>query len=181
MEKFIAFCKSYLTEILFAFAAACIFAAGVWTSNVTLALLCIFLLISVWNLFFHNSRSQGQFLKPQGPFLKPLDADNEADPVPEPAEKLPYVYYDSPREQVKHTICFYSPYLGKERAIPFRPRKARGKPFDNVRGIVVADNIVLLRGILFSSHFPDDIRAMAEQYEGRFPTEDELTQKSKMF
>lgn len=113
--------------------------------------------------------------KPQGPFLK-LVRYAEADPVPEPAEKLPYVYYDSPREQVAHTICFYSPYLGKERKIPFRPRKARGKPFDNVRGIQVTDNLVLLRHILFTSHFPDDIREMAKQYEGRFPNKAEIEQ-----
>lgn len=114
--------------------------------------------------------------EPQGPFLEPLygDGDNNPDPIPEPAEKLPYVYFDRPREQVAHTIRFYSPYLGKERVIPFRPRKARGKPFDNVRGIQVADNLVVLRNILFSSDFPDDIREMAKQYEGRFPNRAEI-------
>lgn len=144
MKKFIALCKSYLSEK--------------WSA-----------LISV----FTNGTE-----KPQGPFLEPLNDDGhvEPDPIPEPAEKLPYVYFDSPREQVKHTIHYRSPYLGLDRAIPFRPRKERGKPFDNVRGIQVTDNLVLLRSILFTSNFPGDIREMAKQYEGRFPTEAEIEQ-----
>lgn len=103
---------------------------------------------------------------------------NEADydPKPEPAEKLPYVYYKRPVEQKEHKICYYSPYLGKVREIPFIPRKKRGKPFDDVRGIKVADNLVVLRHILFTPMFPDDIREIAKQYEGRFPTKDELRQ-----
>jgi len=98
------------------------------------------------------------------------------DPKPEPAEKLPYVYYDHPVVQHAYTISYHSPYLGKDCQVPFEPRKKRGAPFDNVRGIQVAENLVLLRRILFVRHFPDDIRAMAKQYEGRFPTEDELRQ-----
>lgn len=98
------------------------------------------------------------------------------DPKPEPAEKLPYVYYDHPVMQKAHTICYHSPYLGKDCQVPFKPRKRRGALFDNVRGIQVAENLVLLRYILFTRHFPDDIRAMAKQYKGRFPTEAELLQ-----
>lgn len=120
--------------------------------------------------------------KPQGPFCVPVikrrgsvPVDRD-DPLPEPAEKLPYVYYDKPVEQTAHTIRYYSPYLRKEQEIMFQPRKKRGKPFDNVRGIVVADNLVLLRSILFTSNFPDDIREMAKQYEGRFPNEAEIKQ-----
>jgi len=146
MKKFIASCKLYLSEI--------------WS----------------FLTFVFTSRETNSKEKPQGPFLKPLNGDFDSDPVPEPAEKLPYVYYDSPREQVKHTICFYSPYLGMDRSIPFRPRKNRGIPFDNVRGIQVADNLVLLRSILFTSNFPDDIREMAKQYDGRFPNKAEIEQ-----
>lgn len=115
--------------------------------------------------------------KPNGPFCVAVgNVDDADDPIPEPAEKLPYVYYDKPIEQMAHTIRYYSPYLGEERKIPFRPRKERGKPFDNVRGIVVADGLVLLRSILFSSNFPDDIREMAKQYEGRLPNKAEIEQ-----
>lgn len=103
-----------------------------------------------------------------------LDDDYEPDPIPEPAEKLPYVYDDNPRKQVAHNIYFYSPFLGKETSIRFRPRKARGEPFDNVRGIRVADNLVLLRYIQFTGNLPGDIREMAKQYEGRFPNKAEI-------
>lgn len=110
----------------------------------------------------------------QDPFTP---ADNkEDDPVPEPAEKLPYVYLDEPVEQKAYTIHYYSPYLGKECSIPFRPRKERGKPFDNVLGIQVSENLVLLRSILFTANFPDDIRRIAKQYDGRFPNEEEIKQ-----
>ncbi|MBQ8480999.1 MAG: hypothetical protein IJ532_00495 [Alphaproteobacteria bacterium] len=132
----------------------------------------VFVLVIV---FFGTTvlRATGNKDKPQGPFVVPVyDADD--DPLPEPAEKLPYVYYDKPVEQVAYTIYYYSPYLGKEQSIPFRPRKDRGKPFDNVRGIRVSENLVLLRRILFTSNFPDDIREMAKQYEGCFPTEPEI-------
>ncbi|MBR1605541.1 MAG: hypothetical protein IJ660_05500, partial [Alphaproteobacteria bacterium] len=37
-------------------------------------------------------------------------------------------------------------------------------------------NLILLRSILFTSNFPDDIREMAKQYEGRFPNKDEIEQ-----
>lgn len=136
--------------------------------------LCISWLLKIWSVLtsgFTNGQEN-----PQGPFLQPLHGGNKPDPLPEPAEKLPYVYYDSPREQVAYTICFYSPYLGMEREIPFCPRKARGKPFDNVRGIKVTEDIVLLRSILFTSNFPGDIREMAKQYEGRFPNKVEIEQ-----
>ena len=113
--------------------------------------------------------------EPQGPFLTSVD-NKDDDPVPEPAEKLPYVYLDEPVEQKAHTIHYYSPYLGKECAIPFRPRKERGKPFDNVLGIQVSDNLILLRNILFTANFPDDIRRIAKQYDGRFPNEEEIKQ-----
>lgn len=171
MKKFVAFCKSYLSEILFAFIVVIVFITCVWTLDVTWACWGVLLLLVIRS-FLHVDDS-----KPQGPFCVPVnDADNADDPQPESAEKLPYVYYDSPREQVAHNICYYSPYLGTKMEIPFRPRKARGKPFDNVRGIQVADNLVLLRHILFTSNFPDDIREMAKQYEGRFPNKAEIEQ-----
>ena len=109
--------------------------------------------------------------KPQGPFCKPV---GDFDPIPTPAEKLPYVYYDRPIEQRAYTIRYHSPYLGIEQSVPFKPRKERGKPFDNVRGIKVTDNLILLRAILFNSLFPDDIREIAKQYKGRFPTKAEI-------
>lgn len=170
MKKFIAFCKSYLSEILFAFIVVIVFITCVWTLDVTWAFWGVLLLLVVRSVL-HVDDS-----KPQGPFLEPLNGEDEPDPVPKPAEKLPYVYYDKPVEQVAHTIHYRSPYLGLDRAIPFRPRKDRGKPFDNVRGIQVADNLVLLRSIMFTSNFPDDIREMAKQYEGRFPNKDEIEQ-----
>ena len=132
--------------------------------------LCKSYLSKIWSVFTKGKE------KPQGSSPESISDNNEPDPVPEPAEKLPYVYYDKPVEQVKHNICFYSPYLGMQKSISFRPRKNRGKPFDNVRGIQVAENLVMLRNILFSSHFPDDIREIAKQYDGRFPTKDELEQ-----
>lgn len=135
--------------------------------------LCKLYLSKIWSVLTSVSTNGEQ---PQGPFLEPLNGEDELDPIPASAEKLPYVYYDKPVEQVKHIICFYSPYLGKERVIPFRPRKARGKPFDNVKGIQVAENLVMLRNILFSENFPDDIREMAKQYEGRFPNKAEIEQ-----
>lgn len=126
-------------------------------------------------IFFQGDEYKKE--KPNGPFCVAVgNVDDADDSIPEPAEKLPYVYYDKPIEQMAHTIRYYSPYLGKEREIPFRPRKKRGKPFDNVRGIVVADGLVLLRSILFSSNFPDDIREMAKQYEGRLPDKAEIEQ-----
>ena len=171
MEKFLALCKSYLSEILFVFIVVIVFITGVWISNVIWACWGVLLLLVVRALL-HVDAS-----KSHGPFCVPAnDSDNADDPQPEPAEKLPYVYYDKQREQVKHNICFYSPYLRMERVIQFRPRKTRGKPFDNVRGIQVADNLVLLRHILFTSNFPDDIREMAKQYEGRFPNKAEIEQ-----
>ena len=171
MKKFISFCKSYLAEILFALVVVIVFIACVWILGVTWAC-CGVLLLLVIRSFLHVDDS-----KPQGPFCVPVnDADNADDPQPEPAEKLPYVYYDKPVEQVAHIIRYRSPYLGLDRAILFRPRKARGKPFDNVRGIQVAENLVMLRHILFTSNFPDDIREMAKQYEGRFPNKAEIEQ-----
>ncbi len=170
MKKVIAFCKLYLSEILFAFIVVIVFITCVWTLDVTWACWGVLLLLVIRS-FLHVNVS-----KPQGPFLVPVD-DGSSDLLPEPAEKLPYVYYkDGPKEQEAYTICFYSPYLGKECEIPFRPRKKRGKPFDNVRGIQVADGLVLLRSILFTSNFPDDIREIAKQYEGRFPNEEEIKQ-----
>ena len=171
MKKLIAFCKSYLSEILFVLVMVIVFITCVWISNVVLACWSVLLLIVIRSLL-HVDDS-----KSQGPFCVPVNnIDNTDDPQPEPAEKLPYVYYDSPREQVAHNICYYSPYLGMERVIPFRPRKSRGKPFDNVRGIQVADNLVLLRSIFFTSNFPDDIREMVKQYEGCFPNKAEIEQ-----
>lgn len=90
------------------------------------------------------------------------------------AEKLSYVYYPKPMRQTKHTIRYYSPYLGVESEIKFIPRKIRGILFDNVKGIVISDDLVLLRQILFNRQFPDDIREIAKQYEGRFPNEAEI-------
>ena len=136
--------------------------------------LCKSYLSEIWSVLTSVS-SEGKE-ESQGPFLEPLNGGNDPDPVPESAEKLPYVYYDKPVEQVKHNICFYSPYLGKIRSIPFHPRKDRGKPFDSVRGIQVTENLVMLRNILFSSNFPDDIREMAKQYEGRVPNKSEIEQ-----
>lgn len=75
-----------------------------------------------------------------------------------------------------HTIRYYSPYLKREMEVPFRPRKKCGKPFDNVRGIMIADGLVLLRNILFTQNFPDDIREISKQYEGRIPNKTELEQ-----
>ncbi len=112
----------------------------------------------------------------QSPIFMSVNKNSRTDIVPEPAEKLPYVYYDKPVEQTAYTIRYYSPYLGKVREIQFRPRKIRGKSFDNVRGIVVADNLILLRSILFTANFPDDIREIAKQHEGRLPNKDEIEQ-----
>ncbi len=123
--------------------------------------------------------SLGKVDKPLGPFLVPLGTaktENTYDPIPEPAEKLPYIYYDKPVRQTAHTIRYYSPYLGMEQEVLFRPRKKRGKAFDNVRGIRVTDRLILLRSILFTANFPGDIREMAKQYEGRLPNEAEIKQ-----
>lgn len=170
LKKLIAFCKSYLSEILFALVVVIVFITCVWIFNVVLACWSVLLLLVIRSLL-HVDDS-----KFQGPFLVPCETQDEYDPKPEPADKLPYVYFDKPIEQKPYTIRYYSPYLGLEREIPFRPRKKRGQAFDDVRGIVVADNLVLLRSILFTSNFPDDIREMAKQYEGRFPTEAEIEQ-----
>ena len=40
----------------------------------------------------------------------------------------------------------------------------------------MADNLILLRSILFTASFPGDIREMAKQYEGRLPNKDEIEQ-----
>ncbi|MBQ8464748.1 MAG: hypothetical protein IJ545_01925 [Alphaproteobacteria bacterium] len=171
MKKLIAFCKLYPSEILFVLVVVIVFITCVWISNVVWACWSVLLLLVIRSLL-HVDDS-----KPQGPFCVPANNTNNADdPQPEPAEKLPYVYYSKPVEQEARTIRYYSPYLGKVMEIPFRPRKIRGKSFDNVRGIVVADNLILLRSILFTSNFPDDIREMAKQYEGRFPNKDEIEQ-----
>ncbi len=106
----------------------------------------------------------------------PVSADKVDDSIPVSAEKLPYVYTDNPIEQKAHTIRYYSPYLGMERENEFCPRKERGKPFDNVLGIQVNDKLILLRNIFFTANFPDDIREMAKQYDGRFPNEEEIKQ-----
>lgn len=136
--------------------------------------LCKTYLSMIWSVFKSESTKGKE--KPQGPFCVPLNDDVAPDPVPEPADKLPYVYYDKPVEQKAHTIRYWSPYLGKEQEISFRPRKERGKPFDDVRGIKVTEDLILLRSILFTSNFPDDIREMAKQYEGRFPNKAEIEQ-----
>ena len=171
MKKFIAFCRQHLAEILFALVVVIVFITCVGTIDVTWACWGVLLLLVIRALLPVDDS------KPQGPFCVPVnDSDNAEDPLPEPAEKLPYVYYNKPVEQKEHTIRYYSPYLGKKEEILFRPRQKRGKPFDNVRGIVVTDDLVLLRSILFISNFPDDIREMAKQYEGRFPTESEIKQ-----
>ncbi|MBR1606052.1 MAG: hypothetical protein IJ660_08135, partial [Alphaproteobacteria bacterium] len=153
MKKFIAFCRQHLAEILFALVVVIVFITCVGTIDVTWACWGVLLLLVIRVLLPVDDS------KPQGPFCVPVNnIDNTDDPQPEPAEKLPYVYYSKPVEQETHTIRYYSPYLQKVMEIPFRPRKIRGKSFDNVRGIVVADNLILLRSILFTSNFPDDIR-----------------------
>ena len=179
MKKFIAFCKRHIDDVQFAvilMVLACIF---YWyASKITaFAVVGVLLLIA----FLCLRLSIGKIDKPLGPFCVPIknpfsEPEKSPDPLPEPAEKLPYVYFDKPVRQTAHTIRYYSPYLGMEQEIPFRPRKKRGKPFDNVRGIVVTDRLVLLRSILFTSNFPDDIREMAKQYDGRFPNEAEIEQ-----
>ena len=230
MKKFIAFCKSYLSEILFALISVLTIWLAVYgivsKREINSALLIIAATIAqvifgtivrsyltpqtgryIWQIYFaisallvgisalavDNSVGIFGFLwnvffvalltytwsfkitkKPQGPFCVVLN--NEFDPLPEPADKLPYVYFDKPIEQKAHTIRYYSPYLGIEKEIPFRPRKERGKLFDDVRGIVVSENLILLRSILFTSNFPDDIREMIKQYDGRLPTETEIKQ-----
>ncbi|MBR3662267.1 MAG: hypothetical protein IKN67_03180 [Alphaproteobacteria bacterium] len=234
MEKFIAFGKLYLSEILFAVVSALTLALAVYgvicKTEMDSALFIagalftqIICLVPVQNIFsLHTKKSLwlayfafaailigivslkvnnqvglcGVLLnmffwglckftwnikiseKPQGPFLIPVNKNktSRTDIVPEPAEKLPYVYYDKPVEQTAYTIHYYSPYLGKQRSIPFQPREERGKPFDDVRGIVVADNLILLRSILFTDNFPDDIREMAKQYDGRLPNKAEIKQ-----
>lgn len=179
MKKFIAFCKRHIADVQFAVilvVLACIF---YWyVLNITiLAVIGVLLLIALLCLRL----SIGKIDKLQGPFCVPVknphyEPEEGPDPKPEPAEKLPYVYFDKPVEQKVHTIRYYSPYLGKEQEIFFRPRKKRGKPFDDVRGIVVTDRLILLRSILFTSNFPDDIREMAKQYDGGFPNEAEIEQ-----
>lgn len=130
----------------------------------------------LWGVLLLFTGMSDKTKEAQGPFLEPLNGDDESDPVPEPAGKLPYVYYDEPVEQDEYTIHYWSPYLGKEVDVAIKPRKERGKPFDKVRGIQVTDNLILLRSILFVSNFPGDIREMAKQYEGHLPSKQELAQ-----
>lgn len=174
MKKFILICRHYLAEILFALVSLIICVAGLFfTSRFDIlfcALIASVVAYVVAKLFLIKRE------KPQGSFTASIEGDSKDDPLPEPAEKLPYVYYNKPVEQEAHTIRYYSPYLGKVMEIPFRPRKIRGKSFDNVRGIVVADNLILLRSILFTANFPDDIREIAKQHEGRLPNRAEIEQ-----
>lgn len=166
MKKFNNLSKLHLPKVQFVVIfglIACALCSFVLESTF-LGILSLLLLV----VFVYTAKKEEQ----QDPFTP---ADNkEDDPVPEPAEKLPYVYSDNPIEQKAYTIHYYSPYLGKECSIPFHPRKERGKPFDNVLGIQVSENLILLRNILFTSNFPDDIRKIAKQYDGRFPNEEEI-------
>lgn len=176
MKKIMTFYRHHIADVNFAVILVVLACTFYWFAfgSTVLGIIGALLLIALICMRV----SLGKIDKPQGPFLVPLGkAKTEApDPKPEPADKLPYVYFDKPIEQKAHTIRYYSPYLGIEQEIPFRPRKKRGEPFDNVRGIKVTDNLILLRSILFTSNFPDDIREMAKQYEGRFPTEIEIRQ-----
>ena len=179
MKKIMAFYRRHITDVNFAvllIVLACTFYCFALEITV-LGFIGAFLLI----VLLCMRVSLGKTDKPQGPFLVPLgktktEIPEAPDPLPEPAEKLPYIYYDKPVRQTAHTIRYYSPYLGIEQELLFRPRKKRGKAFDNVRGIRVTDRLILLRSILFTANFPGDIREMAKQYEGRLPNEAEIKQ-----
>ncbi len=177
MKKIMSFYRRHIADVNFAVILVVLACLFYWYAmeSITLGIMGALLLI----VLIYMRVSIGRIDKPMGPFLIPLGttkAENNYDPLPEPADKLPYVYYDKPVRQEVHTIHYYSPYLGMEQDVLFRPRKRRGKAFDNVRGIQVSDRLVLLRSILFTSNFPGDIREMAKQYEGRLPNEAEIKQ-----
>jgi len=89
------------------------------------------------------------------------------------AAKLPYVYGE-PKEQKARRIDYRSPYLGITRTLEYTPRAEYGRAFDNVKGIQVAENLIILREVFINDLLPGDAREILRQFPGRLPNQQEI-------
>lgn len=90
------------------------------------------------------------------------------------ASKLPYVYHEKPEQQKPRRITYHSPYLGIERVLDYTPRAEYGQSFDNVKGIKVCENLIILREVFINDLLPGDAREILRQFPGRLPNQQEI-------